>query len=114
MDAPTDVLGIGLAALGIVAGTVAAGAVVGAIAMPPCQRTATAASPICGPGWGALLGSTLGLAGSGAVGLGVAIFSPGWRAVGLTAAGMVGALAVAGAAQQALAAPKQTPSSATG
>lgn len=112
MDAPNDVLGIGLAALGLVVAGVATGAVIGAAAMPPCKPTDTASSPICGPGWGGLLGGTLGVAGSGAVGLGVAVFAPSWRAVGLTATGIVAALFVAGAAQQALA-PKP-PSTATG
>lgn len=108
MDAPQDALSIALAAVGVVVGTTVAGAAIGAIAGPPCPTGGpTAAVPLCGPGWNAALGGSLGLVGSGILGLGVAIFSPGWRAVGLTTAGIVTALAIVGGAQQALATPKQ-------
>jgi hypothetical protein len=105
VDAPSDAIGIGLAAAGIVIGAAIVGAIIGAVAAPPCPPAGgtSLTIPLCGPGLGAAVGGSLGLVASGVGGLGVAIFSPEWRWVGLTTTGMVGALVVINAAQQALA-----------
>lgn len=116
LTAPGDALGGFLWGGALVVGSVAVGAAVGGVVgYATTSSAAVAGQAPFDAALGALTGGALGIVGAGIVGLGVAVFSPEWRPVGLWTAGIVAVWIAVGAVVQAASpqTPTPTPSTST-